>query len=669
MKKLYTILLLLAAAISAAAQNYSVTVKWDNPGAMIIGCGTISNFVAVELAPDQTSFTITEKTEYVFLPAKGYIFISVDKDGTAVNIGNNAERGSFFYIGGYDSNNGKTFNVSTEKLVYDKHITIEVLNGADYMLAKLENGNDAKKSTNTVLSLVNGKQQIALSQYDNMLTINRNANFSGKSFYSVSRDGQTIESDSKFYPYYSVKNLEDGQTVTIAVRDPSVAVETCTVTIDINEPECLVSIRDWQHSSWIKPEDLTKDWKLEIEKGQALSFNFNEDYNIESFMANNAPVDFDSESGSAKVIINEDTKFSITATAKTYTDVPVAVYLNIEDAVVFTDSYDENATVYELGQGEELTEDVVLATKPAQVIKEGTAKKYTFTVPGKNPKFFWTVKDGFYAEKAYLCNPDDPSYYFANGAVTATEAPLWLDIRRIENTARAVVYYEGPENTAVLTATDKTGTHNQAFEGQTSSLVPGYNEIMFDPDYHSIFKTRKIDGDSDDMLFVYNNGKRVNELSDTPGVFNTTLTDSASLKIFVARRAPAAAEINFIYDGNVSAEIITDKICRQSRPDQIKGIGSTHVAITPANGTYIKIDNEYVTVPENGVFEFTAGKEPVNVILTATASVAGIPATPDDRYTVVSLSGMVLLKNATADKLAKLARGIYIINGTKVILK
>lgn len=669
MKKLYTILFLLASAISAAAQGYSVTVKWDNPGAMIIGCGTISNFVPVELAPDQTSFTITEKTEYVFLPAKGYIFTSVDKDGTAVNIGNNAERGSFFYIGGYDSNNGKTFNVSTEKLVYDKHITVEVLNGADYMLAKLENGNDAKKSTNTVLSLVNGKQQIALSQYDNMLTINRNANFSEKSFYSVSRDGQIIESDSKFYPYYSVKDLEDGQTVTIAVRDPSVAVETCTVTIDINEPECLVSIRDWQHSSWIKPEDLTKEWKLEIEKGQALSFNFNEDYNIESFLANDVPVDFDSESGSAKVIINDDTKFSITATKKTYTDVQVSVYLNIEDAVVFTDSYDENAVVYELGQGEELTEDVVLATKPAQVIKAGTAKKYTITLPGKNPKFFWTVKEGFYAEKAYLGNPADPSYYYANGAVTAAEAPLWLDLRKIEHSARAMVYYEGPEGIALLTATDKTGSHNQAYTGQTASLVPGYNEIMFDPDYHTIFKTRMIDGDNEHTLFVYNNGKRVSELSDTPGVFNTSLADSTSLKIFVARRAPAAAEINFTYDGNVSAEIVTDKICRQSRPDQIKGIGSTHVAITPAEGTYIKVDNEYVSVPENGVYEFVAGKEPVNVTLTTTASVAAVPVASDSRYTVVSLSGIVFLKDASADKLAKLPRGIYIINGTKVILK
>lgn len=412
MKKFFAVISLLLSVLALSAQDFKVTVNWDHPGAVRIGEGVMSDFVPVVLEDGQTSFTITEKKEYVVLAGEGFFISSVDKDGQNVYVGNSNEQGQFFSIGPYSSNNGKTFTVTTEKLVYEKSINVNVVNGEYYIAANLENSIEPSKSTKRVVPLVSGTQQVKLSQYDNTLTLTRKVSFTEKTFYSVRRGDRELESNSNFYPSYRMEDLQDGETITVTVRDPSIKIENSTVTLDINDKTALNSIRDWQRDSWIWPADISADWKLEIEKGQSLTFNFNEDYRIDAFLANSDSIAVDRETNVAKVTVNGDTRFTVKATKKVYEDVEMTIYTNNSEALIITDSFGYDAKVLDLGQGDPLEADIVLNTSPKEVIKAGEAMKYTVRVPSKKTEILLGCQGWLLCNQGLALQPRRPGVLY-----------------------------------------------------------------------------------------------------------------------------------------------------------------------------------------------------------------------------------------------------------------
>lgn len=87
MKKLLLSFLTLVVAavcgVSASAQAWSTTVKWTDPGSIIIKKGTsYTTATVVDIAPDATEVTLTEATGYFVIGAEGYEVVNGDLNGT-----------------------------------------------------------------------------------------------------------------------------------------------------------------------------------------------------------------------------------------------------------------------------------------------------------------------------------------------------------------------------------------------------------------------------------------------------------------------------------------------------------------------------------------------------------------------------------------------------------
>ena len=89
--------------------------------------------------------------------------------------------------------------------------------------------------------------------------------------------------------------------------------------------------------------------------------------------------------------------------------------------------------------------------------------------------------------------------------------------------------------------------------------------------------------------------------------------------------------------------------------------------------TNVKENTPYTLSIRNGAFTLDGSQESpeVNAVYTysKTTGIMGIAADADGKYTVVDINGRIILNRVDASELRNLAKGIYIINGKKQIIK
>ena len=634
---LLQVLLFMAVGLSAKAADYSVSIEWNTPGSVVITTTIKDLSKAVDLPEGSTSVTFDEKRPFYVYPAKGYTLESlkiVNADGSESDgrISNNGE-GPFFTVSEY--NNGKTFKFTTAKLESAGTITVDMPAGTSNIGSVILQNTDTKISTGTVVDVKAGQQTVDISTLDNQMQVASVS--SSKKIFSVTVNGENQTSDK--YGYY-IFPIKAGDAVVINSQDPSQEVVDKTVTVKVafanNNPQSLKSIRNRTAGKFYDDPS-----EFKAEEGDELQFNFNETYTLNSITANGTAVAFNPENGYARYTLTGNTDFVINASEKAKEYANVTVYIAGQaEALSFTTAFEGGDEISLVEKGA-VSGPVVLGDT---TVTANDVKEYTLTVEKKlsGSDFFYNVAPGYFLVEALNSVPKE--HRVSNSGLQIEGAPYFFEVGKINNTATASVYYEGPANSAWLTSSNPS-SEPAAYEGQQSSLAAGYTTIKFDPTYNVSFTARGVVA-ADGQLYVYNDNQKVAIDSEGNGLYTSALANGSALKVFNTTDAPTATTVNFTLAEGATAEVTYDLVRKYTDfTAPLKSVGPTEVTITPAEGFGIEVGGEAVQLT-NGSYTFTAkGTKDVAIVVASQAPVAELPiesVTPAEGATVKSFSNLAL---------------------------
>ncbi len=668
--RLMSLLALFAVTLGAkAADDFSYTIEWNNPGSVTVVLGGISD-APLSLDADATSYTV-KQTGYVYIrPAAGYIIKSVkDQAGNIYKTsGYQNYGGQYASISCYDSKNGYVFTVETEKLVKTGEIEIDVVNGAERLNVYLENKGNLSMSTFHTPQIVKGVQKVDLTAYDNELVIEKTDN-SGEAFYSIKKNGQNVAAST-----FATIDVADGDKIEIRTYENEIVIEKVDVEFVFEDGAdgCLSSVFNRSSSKMITMDAIrAAGGKVTFEKGQELQFNFNEDFDILSVTSNGKALDIPAEGTAMRTTVNENTVFRFSAAAKVYTDIESVIYISgpVEGIVTRTGIMDDDVDI-PLSGGETITEDVVFSYSNGKSfrIKAGTAKKYTLMVPGKSKKYFYEAKPGYWISEAILGNPIDPDYNYASAAVTAEESPLFISVETIQSNTHAIVFYDGEDSAARFYAQNTSVAGRIEVEGLEGQYLPnGYTEIGFDPGYHQSFSVGKAGGIDTNEIVAYLDGRKLTYDEDNMAYTGIILKEGSVLKVFSVKSGSNAQlhTVKFTADAGLTADVTYDMVkTHGSLSQSLQCIGKTLVSVKPTAGAVVSLDGEALEANADGCFEFMTSKSKHTVAITTASGIEEIEGEAAQDSRIYNLQGVEMKKD-----LDSLPAGIYIQGGKKIIKK
>ena len=377
------------------------------------------------------------------------------------------------------------------------------------------------------------------------------------------------------------------------------------------DPNCLNNIRDWAAGKFIMPSELTPGYVLDIVKGGEIQFNFNKDYTNISVTANGAALE---NPGGRKIAINEDTEFVITATGITYEDVEALIYCNdIEHLMLISDLDKTSSDIHYEFVKDVPAGSVTLASGYTIPIE---TKLYKATrIPGKTKKFFFEVANGYWLRTGVVSHreyAEDASDYFLAGTtmINASDAPVFLDVQKIDYTNTIYVYYEGPENGAKIMSKTNDGLFS-TFEGP-EMLKNGWNTIKYDPEYNAVFSGGMfVDYETANYTkTVILDGKAVQAGDD--GVYGFNFNNNSVLKMFLTPNAVTPYDVNITAEGYAPATVVYDMCQTVSEfPATVKVYGATDFVITPGVNVVAKVNGADATLADG---KYTAAMKSAGTI-------------------------------------------------------
>ncbi len=674
-------LILSALSFSAKGADFSFTVNWDNPGAVQIVQGGLTS-PTLEIDATKTTWTGTETGSYYVKPAPGYILVSVwekyydtttKKEVERENkIGGNDNYGQYCGIPTYSSHNGAVYTITTKKLTEVGKFTLDVKNGATKIKAWFKNdkagGKDERFSSFSKPAIVKGEQQVSFTDQDKYLNIYP---LGTSKIFKVTLNGQAQTPKNNVYEI-PIKS-DDKVMVQVFENDPA----ACDVTVKFtNSENCLRDIYYAGTGKFYSPEQLAAiNNKLTVDEGDLLKFNYHEDYNISAIKVNGTPLT-EIPDNSLALNINENTEVEFTATGKVYTPVPVTLYLKNPEGIVIRKGAFDESEIIPLGEGEELTEDVIFNNSNNYVVKAGEAKKFVIEVSGKEKKFFWSAKPGYWIDEAVMANPEDKSYTRPNPGVHADNAPIYLAAKPVSTDNVVVFFFDGAEKETQCYAKNKLVAGQLTFPGMEDRYIPvGYTISSFDIKYHELITAGKVGEPKDHAIELFVNGMKQTKQDD--GTFSFTLEEIGGPSIVKVFSCPADAmgdvknptqelTINFESVNGNSAEVTYDKLFKHTDVSTaLKVVGKTLVSMKPADGTIIVVDGEVVEPNADGNCEFWASKRKHNVVFTDASGVEEIGIEDSDANAkVYNLQGIEMKGDFN-----QLPAGVYVRNGKKIIKK
>lgn len=639
MKKLFfsflPVLFLLLGIPQAGA--YEAVIKWETPGSVNLILGSVNGQKA-ELAPDQTSYTVSYEsyTSVYIVPTADYTLVSAtEKAGASKKPSFNATLGGqFVSISLGSAANGQEWTVNTKAKEYTGSFSLTVSGAQNIGSLQLK---DAAGNVTSQLEVADGTKTVRLTSDDKTLEC-QGSSF-GKDFIpfkSVTVNGTTIEQDpaQKFRPCYKTDIAPNDNVVIDANSDNDVQVK---IEFADNTPAaCLSSV---YYNNLIDAAALqAANYTLTVAAGASMRLTFNtEDYDIKSVKLNNADADY-----TKAITIAEASTITISAAAKTFDPVPVVLYTTNINALLLTETAvlegDEKECAYtEDGDGAGVTVGDV--TTPA-----GT-KKYIVQANPKTGRLFWEIKPGYFAGKRVYSVAEgvgsETDYSITGSMIDSKRAPAYIEVNKISDTARGVIFYQGQGVTSVLRSSNSQEpgfiTYGNS-EQLSTSLPQGLSSFTFDPAYNEFFIARDMGLADGQQLFVYVNGTAV-EQADMGYQFASS--DNMIVKVFAAAAAPRKNTITFTATAGATATVIYDKLGQYtdfSAP--LQSYGPTVITITPAAGVSLTVDDQPVTLTGES-YTFTATAD-TKVGLSKISELQLNAVKPADGATVKTLADVTL---------------------------
>lgn len=446
--------------------------------------------------------------------------------------------------------------------------------------------------------------------------------------YKVTRNSVAAEAE---WGSYTLKNVAEGDVIDIQANYPDI---DCAVKFNVNA-EGVGFIK----SVTVNGNEVTNylDDNFTVKCGSTISITRNsEDYKLESFKVNGEDKTSDFYEDSYNIFVTDATTLDITA--KKYATFKATV--DIDDV--------SHATVY---KGYSYYDD-------AFDMKNG---KNEIEVSEKQPLISLVAKDGY-----YFTSVNDGTTEYTDQSTSEINVDV-TDGMVLKVVTAAIVR----DKKALVYVDDRSATSSMVFSRGDYNKIEigtGYNELEF-------YK-----GDNPFSVTVYANTKKVykNDVAVDPtysggSYFRFSLEDGDVVKMFFTK-TPAMVKADITANGGAeNLSVVKDRI--QPVADFSAGIScleDTELAFAAKEGYSIKaltVDGTAATAEADGTYKVVVKADANIVVDLQTASGISSVTNADASRTanVYNANGVLVLKNATPEQTAKLAKGLYIINGKKVV--
>lgn len=446
--------------------------------------------------------------------------------------------------------------------------------------------------------------------------------------YKVTRNSVAAEAE---WGSYTLKNVAEGDVIDIQANYPDI---DCAVKFNVNA-EGVGFIK----SVTVNGNEVTNylDDNFTVKCGSHISITRNsEDYKLESFKVNGEDKTDDFYEESYDFFVTDAATFDITA--KKYATFKATV--DIDDV--------SHATVY---KGYSYYDD-------AFDMKNGTNE---IEVSEKQPLISLVAKDGY-----YFTSVNDGTTEYTDQSTSKINVDV-TDGMVLKVVTAAIVR----DKKALVYVDDRSATSSMVFSRGDYNKIEigtGYNELEF-------YK-----GDNPFSVTVYANTKKVykNDVAVDPtysggSYFRFSLEDGDVVKMFFTK-TPATVKADITANGGAeNLSVVKDRI--QPVADFSAGIScleDTELAFAAKEGYSIKaltVDGTAATAEADGTYKVVVKADANIVVDLQTASGISSVTNADASRTanVYNANGVLVLKNATPEQTAKLAKGLYIINGKKVV--
>lgn len=446
--------------------------------------------------------------------------------------------------------------------------------------------------------------------------------------YKVTHNSVAAEAD---WGSYTLKNVADGDVIDIQANYPDI---DCAVKFNVNA-EGVGFIK----SVTVNGNEVTNylDDNFTVKCGSTISITRNsEDYKLESFKVNGEDKTSDFYEESYDFFVTDAATFDITA--KKYATFKATV--DIDDV--------SHATVY---KGYSYYDD-------AFDMKNG---KNEIEVSEKQPLISLVAKDGY-----YFTSVNDGTTEYTDNNVSKIELSV-VDGMVLKVVTAAIMR----DKKALVYVDNKKATNSLVFsrsDRETIVIGTGYNELEFYKGDSPFSVTV-----SASTKKVYKNDVAVDPLYSGGSYFSFSLEDGDVVKMFFTK-TPATVKADITANGGAeNLSVMKDRI--QPVADFSAGIScleDTELAFAAKEGYSIKaltVDGTAATAEADGTYKVVVKADANIVVDLQTASGISSVTNADASRTanVYNANGVLVLKNATPEQTAKLAKGLYIINGKKVV--
>lgn len=446
--------------------------------------------------------------------------------------------------------------------------------------------------------------------------------------YKVTHNSVAAEAD---WGSYTLKNVANGDVIDIQANYPDI---DCAVKFNINA-EGVGFIK----SVTVNGNEVTNylDDNFSVKCGSNISITRNsEEYKLESFKVNGEDKTDDFYDESYDFFVTDAATFDITA--EKYTTFKATIDIDdVSHATVYK-GYSYYGNAFDLKNG-----------------------KNEIEVSEQQPLISLVAKDGY-----YFTSVNDGTTEYTDQSTSEIELTV-VDGMVLKVVTAAIVR----DKKALVYVDDRSAANSLLFrrnDYNTIEVATGYNELEFyrgdNPFSVSVYANTKK---------VYKNDVAVDPLYSGGSYFNFSLADGDVVKMFFTK-IPAMVKADITANGGAeNLSVVKDRI--QPVADFSAGIScleDTELAFAAKEGYSIKaltVDGTAATAEADGTYKVVV-KADANIVvdLQAASGISSVTtADANSTANVYNANGVLVLKNATPEQTAKLAKGLYIINGKKVV--
>jgi hypothetical protein len=619
MKKLFSIVAALAAGIaSMSAVNFNVHVNADNVATYHYYDYDTYQSYSGDLNAGDNNLELPEGIYLYVNPADGCVLISGEPANEEADY-YYYKGSSYVYVSIDDDCEGETFNVvcSTYAEASDASLTVNVDNG--------EGVEFRMGGSNRYVTLTDGANTVPfISSLETYASIGTPTY--GLSLYSLKVNGESVTPST----YGNTVNLSDGMVIDIEANYPDVSKQ---VTFNIAEGAegfiTSVKVND------VEIADFENGFEAKVGSTIAITANTT-DYKYESITIGGEKLS--SFYGSTSFILLDDTEIAVVA--HKYGTLNYTVNIDNPANITFYKGYSYNNDVIELTAGDN-----------ALTVSENNA---IVTIKANSGCYITSISDG-------------TNEYYTSGwsshSVTITEGmTLTITTGAINRDKKFVAYFDDVTKayagSLYICRSDRSYIYD--FES-------GYNTVMFDSSDNEF--TVSAYGPDFSYLYVYLNDVEVEHpYTYAYGYVYVSFNDGDVLKAFLTGE-PTAKNVTFDLASLGDAEIAVKKdlITTVANPaDGFTAFPGTQVDITSDDYISVVVNDEAVEAVD-GTYTFTVADDTTVKVSTKETSISSVAVS--DKVTNNDVFNMQGIRVANTSNMKALPAGIYIVNGSKVVVK